>query len=91
VPFLFTYYPELLLLEGSFWDVCYRLGVSLAGIYLVSMAAMGYGFRTLRLWERIALSGMALLLFLEHSGFDLLGLALGVAHMLWQRKGVASG
>ena len=41
VPYLFVYYPELLLL--NFWTVAYRLAVSCAGIAFLSMATMGFG------------------------------------------------
>ena len=85
-PFLFTYYPELLLLEGTAVDVAYRLGVCLAGIYFVSMATMGYGFRELGWGSRGLLAAAALCLFLEFWWLNGMGLALGVGHVVWQRR-----
>ena len=85
-PFLFTYYPELLLLEGSAVDVAYRLGVSLAGIYFVAMATMGYGFRALDWKSRGLLVAAAILLFVEPWWMNGMGLALGIGHVVWQRR-----
>jgi TRAP-type uncharacterized transport system fused permease subunit len=85
-PFLFTYYPELLLLEGSAGDIVYRIAVSFAGIYLVAMAAMGYGFEVLDWRSRALLAVAALLLFMAPMWMNGLGLALGAAHIVWQRQ-----
>ena len=82
-PFLFIYYPELLLLEGSGVDVGYRLGVCLAGIYFVAMAAMGYGFKGLGWMSRGILAAAAMLLFLEPWWMNGMGLALGIGHIIW--------
>ena len=82
-PFLFIYYPELLLLEGLGVDVGYRLGVCLAGIYFVAMAAMGYGFKGLGWMSRGILAAAAMLLFLEPWWMNGMGLALGIGHVIW--------
>jgi TRAP-type uncharacterized transport system fused permease subunit len=85
-PFLFTYYPELLLLEGTAGDVIYRLTVSLAGILLVSMAAMGYGLIRLKKVDRLILIVAAGLLFADGGWLNGLGVLLGGAHILHQRR-----
>jgi TRAP-type uncharacterized transport system fused permease subunit len=90
-PFLFAYHPELLLLEGSTWDVTYRVAVSFAGIYLIAMAAMGYGFRDLYWKSRGLLTVAALLLFMAPLWMNGLGLALGVGHIVWQRRNSGRG
>jgi TRAP-type uncharacterized transport system fused permease subunit len=85
-PFLFVYHPELLLLEGTGIDIAYRIAVSFAGIYFISMAAMGYGFKELDMRSRGFLTIVALLLFMAPMWMNAVGLALGIVHILWQRK-----
>jgi TRAP transporter 4TM/12TM fusion protein len=85
-PFLFTFYPELLLLEGSFTDVAYRLLVCLAGILLVGMAAMGHGLSTLGTWDRCVLLFAGILLFVAPWWLNGVGALLAVAHLAHQRR-----
>ncbi|MEE9255602.1 MAG: TRAP transporter large permease subunit [bacterium] len=87
VPYLFVYYPELLLIQGTFWEVAYRLLASCAGIFFVSMAAMGYGFAPLGAGSRIILLGAAFLLFLSSPWLNAAGLILGCAHIFYQVSG----
>lgn len=83
-PFLFTFYPELLLLEGSTFDIAYRLVVCIIGIYFVAMAAMGFGFSNLEWWSRLYLFAAALMLFLSPVWLNVAGLAFGAVHLAWQ-------
>jgi TRAP-type uncharacterized transport system fused permease subunit len=85
VPYLFVYHPELLLLEGSAWDVAYRLAVSGVGIVFVSMASIGFGLTTLNLPSRGILIAAAVLLFLEPFWLNGLGLLIGAGHVVAQR------
>jgi TRAP-type uncharacterized transport system fused permease subunit len=84
VPYLFVYHPELLLLEGSAWDVAYRLAVSGAGIVFVSMASIGFGLTALNLPSRGILIAAAVLLFLEPFWLNGLGLLIGAGHVVAQ-------
>ena len=77
VPYLFVYYPELLLLQGTFWTVAYRLAVSCAGIALLSMATMGFGRAPMNAAMRTVMTGASLLLFLGPAWLHVLGLAAG--------------
>jgi TRAP-type uncharacterized transport system fused permease subunit len=83
-PFLFTFYPELLLLESSFGEVAYRLLVCLSGILLISMAAMGHGLRTLTPRDRIILVFAGVLLFLDRWWLNGLGALIGLGHVVYQ-------
>jgi len=83
-PFLFTYYPELLLLEGSAYEIAYRLVVCVTGIYFIAMAAMGYGFTHLNWASRILLVASALMLFLQPVWLNVIGFFMGAAHLMWQ-------
>lgn len=84
VPYLLVYYPELLLLDGTFWEVAYRFLVSSLGIFFVSMAAIGYGFMALGPVSRITLIGAALLVFLESPWLNAAGGIAGCAHVFFQ-------
>ncbi len=88
VPYLFVYYPELLLLEGTFWTVAYRLAVGCAGIAFLSMATMGFGRAPLRPPARVLMASAAALLFLAPVWAHALGLAAGGA-TLWRARGSA--
>lgn len=84
VPYLFVYYPELLLLEGSLFDSLYRLGVTVVGVIFVSMVMVGYGVAALKGVSRIALGIAALLLFMPDFWLNLAGFILGALLVSWQ-------
>ncbi len=86
VPFLFVYYPELLLLEGTAADVAYRLTICTFGIMLVAMAAIGYAFAPLSPALRVVFAGLALMTFLSSLWINLAGAAGAVALILWLRS-----
>lgn len=90
VPYLFVYYPELLLLEGTFWTVSYRLAVSCAGIALLSMATMGFGRAPMSTPLRTVMTGASLLLFLGPPWLHVLGLAAGGAVLFRQKAGASA-
>jgi TRAP-type uncharacterized transport system fused permease subunit len=87
---LFVYYPELLLLEGTFWTVAYRLAVSCAGIALLSMATMGFGRAPMSNALRTVMTGASLLLFLGPAWLHVLGLAAGGV-VLFRQKADGEG
>ena len=87
VPYLFVYHPELLLLEGTFGDVVYRLAVSGIGIVFVSMAAIGYGLLPLGAVARVVLIASAGCLFFDSYWLNGVGIALGIAQLLMQFRG----
>ena len=68
VPYLFVYYPELLLTQGTFGEIAYRLTVSSVGIIFVAMAAMGYGRSLLGAGDRLVMAVAAALLFSPRRG-----------------------
>ena len=89
VPYLFVYHPELLLLEGTFGDVVYRLAVSGIGIVFISMAAIGYGLLPLGAVARILLVAAAGCLFFDAYWLNGVGIALGMVQLLMQFRGRA--
>lgn len=86
VPYLFVYHPELLLLEGTIGEIAYRLAVSAVGIFFMSMAAIGYGLIRLGIAARAMLTVAALLLFFEAPWLNGIGVALGIAQIVLQRR-----
>lgn len=84
-PFLFVYHPELLLIDGTGFEIAYRIGVSLVGILFVSMGAMGYGIRQLTALERSICMLLALMLFLDVIIVNIGGLLLGVLFVWYQK------
>ena len=86
VPYLFVYYPELLLTQGTFGEIAYRLTVSSVGIIFVAMAAMGYGRSLLGAGDRLVMAVAAALLFLASPWLNLAGLLIGAGHMVFLQK-----
>ena len=84
VPFLFVYYPEILLLEGGVADIGQRAATVLAGMIFVAMGMMGHGITRLTVIDRALLCGAAFLLFAPPIWLNLCGLALGVGHVVFQ-------
>jgi TRAP-type uncharacterized transport system fused permease subunit len=94
VPFLFVFYPELLLLEGSLAQAGLRLALVAVGLLLTAMAAMGHGAAALSLPFRLALAAAAGLLFAPLGVLNLAGFVLGlgvVALNLRQRPAATGG
>lgn len=90
VPYLFVYHPELLLLEGSFGEIVYRLAVSGMGIVFISMAAIGYGLLPLGAAARVMLVCAAGCLFFDSFWLNGAGVALGLAQLVMQRSARAA-
>jgi TRAP transporter 4TM/12TM fusion protein len=83
VPFLFIYSPAILL-KGSVWDIAVVTLTSLAGIWLICAAMVGYFTRVLSLARRFLFAAAGIMLLLPHQASTLMlalnvaGLALGV-------------
>lgn len=86
VPFLFVYYPELLLLEGSYMDALFRLAVIAAGLLFVAMAAMGYATAPLGPVMRTVLLVAAACLFAPVWWANLVGIAIGIAVVVYHLR-----
>lgn len=84
VPFLFMFSPALLILESpSITETVIAVITALAGVWLISIAMVGYLFRPIPWWTRIAfgLAGLGLLIPDQiadwAAGTDLAGAILG--------------
>jgi TRAP transporter 4TM/12TM fusion protein len=92
VPFLFVYSPAILL-KGSVWDIAVVILTSLAGIWLICAAMVGYFTRVLGLARRFLFAAAGIMLLLPHQASTLMfalnvaGLALGVVLVTIELKG----
>jgi TRAP transporter 4TM/12TM fusion protein len=97
IPFLFVFSPNLIM-NGSAWSIAITLVTALAGVWLVSMAVMGYWLRPIAgMWRVLfAVAGMALLLpidvassaiWINLAGVVAMAVLLGLE--LSHRRGVA--
>jgi TRAP transporter 4TM/12TM fusion protein len=82
VPFLFVYSPAILM-QGSLWDIAVVTLTSLAGIWLVCAAMVGYFTRVLPPGMRVAFVAAGIMLLLPHQAsplmlwLNIIGAALG--------------
>lgn len=77
VPFAFVYSPTLLLL-GSWFDVLSSTVTSFLGVFLLSLAVVGYFKWTLPLWSRFVLTLGGVMMIIPGYVSDLLGFIIGV-------------
>jgi len=90
VPFVFVFHPALIL-KGTLQEITMAVVTAAIGVVFVGIGAAGYLFRPLS-WEKRALIGLAgLLLISSPSGAywiaaNVIGLALGLAVVLWERN-----
>src|SRR5262245_10321374 len=82
VPFLFVYSPAILL-KGDWWDILVVSLTSLAGIWLICAAMVGYFTRVLPFAMRFGFVAAGIMLLLPHEasrlmlGLNIAGAALG--------------
>jgi TRAP transporter 4TM/12TM fusion protein len=94
VPFLFVYSPAILM-QGSLWDIAVVSLTSLAGIWLVCAAMVGYLSRVLPLPIRLGFVAAGVMLLLPHQAsptmlwLNVLGFVLAAAlvafEMHWRK------
>ncbi|MDR1935383.1 MAG: TRAP transporter permease [Candidatus Accumulibacter sp.] len=85
VPFIYVYNPILLMVDATPLAMIQATITSLAGVYLLSMATIGYYNGNLSWLMRIVASAGALGLLVPGTTSDLCGLAALVFIYLWQR------
>jgi TRAP transporter 4TM/12TM fusion protein len=85
IPFLFMFSPALLILESpSVIETAAAIASAIAGVWLISIAMVGYLFRLLPWWQRVglALAGIGLLIPDQiapwATGSDVAGLAVAI-------------
>ncbi|MCE5281537.1 MAG: TRAP transporter permease [Deltaproteobacteria bacterium] len=84
VPFLFVYYPGLVM-QGTPWEIVNMTASTAFGIIAYSSAFCNFLYRVCNVWERVALFFSGILLITPGLTTDLLGLAILVAVYLRQK------
>ena len=84
VPFMFVYGPSLLLI-GPWWEVIITAITAMIGIMALAATLEGFLLRTCRIWERVVLGAVAMLLIKPGLLTDLAGLAgiILIAMLQW--------
>jgi TRAP transporter 4TM/12TM fusion protein len=82
VPFMFVYGPALLL-QGSLVGVATALATATVGVVALAAAVIGYGRRSLSLWERLLMAAAAVALIFP--GWLTDGLGLGAVALVLAR------
>jgi len=91
VPFLFVYSPAILM-KGDWWDILVVTLTSLAGIWLICAAMVGYFTRVLPVPLRVLFLAAGVMLLLPHQVSELMlwvniaGLAAAVALVLYETR-----
>jgi TRAP transporter 4TM/12TM fusion protein len=84
VPFLFVYYPGLVM-QGSPWEIVNMTASTAFGIIAYSSAFCNFLYRVCNVWERVALFFSGILLITPGLTTDSLGLAILVTVYLRQK------
>lgn len=85
VPFMFVYAPALLL-EGTWIETLHTTITATAGTVALAAATMGFGRRSLAVWERVVLGAAALALIFPGLLTDLFGGTVLLAMLLSGRR-----
>ena len=76
IPYLFVYSPELMMLQGSWYQILWAFITGCIGCYCLGGAMIGYYKTTLRWYERIPLLAAAILLVSSGLVTDAIGIAI---------------
>lgn len=76
IPFLFIYYPGLLIVGTSFWQTVHASVVAVCAVFLMAASFEGWCLIPLKAYHRIGLFLIAAMLVFPNSITDILGLIL---------------
>lgn len=85
IPFTFVYSPELLLAEGSIASIALAVVTSIVGVISIAAAVQNYLLAPLNLIQRAMLFIGAICLIFPGMTTDLIGIAMTVGVLLWQK------
>jgi len=86
IPFIFIYSPELLINEGADWmSVILALLTALFGVFMLSVATIGYAYSTINPLMRLLSFASALLLIFPGVITDATGIVLAVCVLFWSK------
>jgi TRAP-type uncharacterized transport system fused permease subunit len=90
VPFMF-FYSHALLMQGEWYEILHVFVTAALGIYLLSAAVQGWFFGLLGVAPRIVLLVAALAMIQGGWISDVIGLGVGAAIFLYQKRVVSLG
>jgi TRAP transporter 4TM/12TM fusion protein len=85
VPFMFFYSPGLLMAD-TWGNIAHNAITACIGMYLLAAAVQGWFFGRMAYWSRAVLLAAALTMIEGAWLTDMIGIGLGVALFLWQRR-----
>ena len=86
VPFMFLYQPGLLIM-GSVGEIVIPIVTGVLGTCVLAWSISGYGFREMKLWERVLLGGSGLVLMVVPSmAANIAGAGVAIGLLFWQRR-----
>jgi len=85
IPFTFVYSPELLLIQGSVMDIAIATATSIVGVIAIAAAIQNFLMGPLNSLQRLMLFTGSILLIFPGAVTDVIGIALTVMVVLWQK------
>ncbi|MGI5172801.1 TRAP transporter permease [Treponema sp. OMZ 840] len=76
IPFLFIYYPGLLIIDSSIKETIYALIIALCAVLITAAALEGWCFVKVPILQRFLMFGAAVFLIFPKGFFDIIGLIL---------------
>ena len=92
IPYVFVYNPQMLMIGGTFTSILTIIITALIGMFGISVALEGYGFKTASVVERVLFAIAGLACVIPESKTDIIGLiimAILVSYQLISKKLVA--
>ena len=92
IPYVFVYNPQMLMIGGTFTSILTIIITALIGMFGISVALEGYGFKTASVVERVLFAIAGLACVIPESKTDIIGLiimAILIGYQLISKKLVA--
>ncbi|GHS98968.1 C4-dicarboxylate ABC transporter [Synergistales bacterium] len=85
IPFMFCYYPSLLLLDTTLTGMIMGLFSSFVGVICLSAASIGYFFGSLTIWQRLLMFFGTAMVIHPALATDVIGAAIILATVVFQK------
>ncbi|MBO7420219.1 MAG: TRAP transporter large permease subunit, partial [Spirochaetaceae bacterium] len=84
IPYMFVYNPQMLMINATVLSVIFICATALIGMFGISIALEGYGFRTASIIERLLFAAGGFLCVIPETKTDVIGLILMAALIAYQ-------
>ncbi len=84
IPYMFVYNPQMLMINATVLSVIFICLTALIGMFGISIALEGYGFRTASIIERLLFAAGGFLCVIPETKTDIIGLILMAALIAYQ-------